>query len=101
MPNVLNIWNLLLLEKKTNPNDLGFEKIADELYKNMKKMGIDIGPNKSVSFLSKILGLLYFILAVLMYYMIINMNTKSEMMQYIAISAYTWTIMLGFILLLS
>lgn len=101
MTNVLNIWNLLLLEKKSNPNDLGFEKIADELYKNMKKMGIDIGPNKSVSFLSKILGLLYFVLAVFFYYMIINLNNTSEMMQYIAISVYTWTVLLGFLLLLS
>ena len=97
---VISIWDILLVNKPTKPNDLGFEAITEKLHQNMEKLGIPIDPSKSLSFFGKLLGIIYLVLAVFMYYTILSLNRASEMMQYIAFSAYAWILMLGFVLLL-
>lgn len=96
-----NLWDVLLVNKPTKPNDLGFEDIIMSLHANMEHYGIPLDPSKALSFFSKALGLIYFFLAVGIYYIILGINKSSEMMQYIAFSVYIWVVMLGFVLLLS
>jgi len=94
----LNYWDLVSPSAVMKSGDLGFGAVSEQLRKNL---GLQYDDQMWYILLGKILGGLYvYILAYILYYIVINMNKSSEMMLFIAFSVYAWTVMLGVIMFL-
>lgn len=91
--NPLNFWDLVSPSTVEKPGDFGFSTALENMGKNLN---IQFDKRTWSILIGKILGIVYvYLLAYILYYIIINMNKSSEMMNYIGVSIFLWTAMLG------